>query len=88
MRWLLLLAALCATGCSTTNISELVQAMAKDAATGCLTVTYAGALVIASRTNITNGNVECSGTGMKVTSTPVPQNLPVTVTPVPTPPTR
>jgi hypothetical protein len=69
------------SGCSTTNVSELVKAMAGDSATVCVTAQWGGGLVNASRTNIVNGDVVCNGNGLSVKSTPGVVSLPVTVTP-------
>lgn len=66
-------------GCSTTNISELIQALASDPATVCITATGYGGSVTVSRTNIANGDVTCPpGGGLSVKSQGG-TNIPVTV---------
>ena len=69
-------------GCSSTNLADIVKAAGQDPATVCVTAAYAGAMVNISRTNITNGDVQCNGNGLSVkSSTIVPIEL--QVTPVP-----
>lgn len=72
MKALILGTAILLAGCSSTNIAELVKAMAGDNATACASGTYAGAQISYSRTNILNGEVTCNANGMTVKSTPVP----------------
>jgi hypothetical protein len=62
--------ALALTGCSTTNISKLVEAMAKDPATVCITVTSIYGTVKSYRTAAPNATVKCDQEGMSVRSSP------------------
>lgn len=85
--WVLLTAML---GCSRTNISEYVKALAQDQATFCLTndlsSPWGNDKVLAVRTNLQSGNVQCTKDGLTVTSTPAV--VPVGVQFVPTPPAQ
>lgn len=69
---LLAVAALALLGCSRTNISEYVKALAQDQATFCLTndlsSPWGNDKVLAVRTNLQNGNVQCTKDGLTVTS--------------------
>ena len=76
-----LLAGLCG-GCSSTNIAELMKAMGENTATVCIQAQWGGGMVIASRTNITNGDVQCQPNGLTVKSSS--QTVPVGVTIQPT----
>ena len=71
------------SGCSQTNIAELVKAMGNDPATFCATAVYAGASLNVARTNITNGRVTCNPQGLTVESEPAIAPIAVKVTPVP-----
>jgi len=51
------------------DLSKVVEQMAKDPATACASVTYAGATGRFFRTNIPNGKVSCNDNGMTVEST-------------------
>lgn len=88
MRYVLVLVCLVLlAGCTSTNISELVQALASDPATVCITATGYGGSVTVSRTNIFNGDVTCPpGGGLSVKSTGG-ASIPVTVTTTQPPPT-
>ena len=66
------------TGCSSTNISELVDALAKDPATVCVNFVSMWGTVSAARTNIVSGDVTCDK--LQVHS-PGQTTLPVTVVP-------
>ena len=57
-------------GCSATNISKLVEAMAKDPATVCITVTSIYGTVKSYRTAAPNATVKCDQEGMSVRSSP------------------
>lgn len=71
MRWLGL--ALLLTGCSQTNLAEVIAAMAKDPATACVTVMTPQGTGKIYRTNIRNGIVKCDETGMAVSSETMPR---------------
>lgn len=75
----LLLCLLPLAACSTTNISELIDALAKDPATVCGSVTTVTGTVNFARTNITSGDVKCDG--LEVHS-PGQTTVPVRVVPV------
>lgn len=80
-----MLALVLLTGCSRTNIAEYVKALAGDPATVCITndlsSPWGNDKIIGVRTNITNGNVQCTKEGLTVTSSP--PSMPVGVQLVP-----
>ena len=80
MLYLLLGVLVLLAGCSQTNIADLITAMGKDPATVCATGVYAGASLNVSRTNITNGEVNCGPNGMVIKSTAVQLGIPAQVT--------
>ncbi len=71
MRRSLLLGCAFVSGCATSNMTELVKAMAGDPATVCARINgpapYLGELTV-FRTNLTNGKVSCNQEGMTVSS--------------------
>jgi len=60
------------TGCSQTNITDLIKAVGNDPATVCASGTYAGASIKVFRTALTNGKVSCNDNGLTVESTQPP----------------
>jgi hypothetical protein len=67
-------------GCA--NLPAVIEALSQDPATVCASLnTVYGTLKVA-RTNITNGDVACSGDGLTVKSAPA--NVPLNVTIAPT----
>lgn len=83
MRIILIVTSLLFVGCSSTNIAELVKAMAGDTATVCVTAQWGGGMVNASRTNIQNGDVQCQPNGLTVKSQREVIVSPATVTVAP-----
>lgn len=79
MKALLLGSIVLLTGCSSTNISEVIKAMANDPATVCATAVVAGSTINIARTNITEGEVSCNGNGLAVKSSPTATQVPVKV---------
>ena len=69
-------------GCSQTNLASILEAAAKDPATICGSAVYAGASVNFSRSNITNGDVDCNNGHMTIHSTPPAQPIGVQLVPV------
>ena len=57
------------SGC--TSLPGIIEAMAKDPATVCVSIAGPYPAVI-SRTNLSNGEVNCSGQGLVVKSPPAP----------------
>ncbi len=64
--WLLLSIALFAAGCAPTNISDLMQAMAGDQASVCVTITTIYGTAKMARSGLLNGTVNCSADGMSI----------------------
>ena len=92
MRWVFLVEfwiagflALLLSGCSQTNLADVLAAAAKDPATICGSAMYAGASVTFARTNITNGAVDCNNGHLTIQTTPTAQPIGVQLVPVPTP---
>lgn len=85
-RMLLLGMALLLTGCVGTNISELVDAMGKDPATVCWTVTSVYGTVKGYRTAILNGTVTCNQDGLAVKAGTAGSSDGTVVVPVTVPP--
>jgi len=91
MKWLVIVLASLQAGCLASNLTELrkadaalIEAMGKDPATVCATATDGPISVSASRTNITNGKVKCSASGLEVESIPPGQTtVPVQLQVVP-----
>lgn len=71
---LVLLAAVALLFAGCTSVPGIIEAMAKDPATVCISISGPYPAVI-SRTNLTNGEVNCSGQGMVVKS-PEPPKTP------------
>jgi hypothetical protein len=70
-------------GCA--NLPNVVKALSQDPATVCASLqTVYGTLKVA-RTNITNGDVACSGDGLTVKSAPANVPLNVTIAPAKAP---
>ena len=86
MKYLAALSLLALTGCSSTNVSELMKALAADPNANCVMVgTVYGTLTVARGTPQASVNVAagtCTITGAGVTTVTVPQPN-VTVTPSP-----
>ena len=85
---LILLACAALVSCTATNITELrkaqaevIEALSKDPATVCVTVSYGPATVTGGRTNITNGDVQCTPSGMVIKSQATQLGVPMTVVP-------
>jgi hypothetical protein len=69
-------------GCVASNLTKLreadaklIEAMGKDPATVCATATDGPISVSVSRTNLVNGKVKCSASGLEVESTPPGQTM-------------
>lgn len=68
------------SGCSSTNITELINALAGDPATVCATFNAPGGSGTFLRTNIANGELTCNGLTVKSQGS---TQIPVTVTVAP-----
>lgn len=66
IRILLTALALLLTGC--TSVSGIINALAKDDASVCLTVVTMSGTARLYRTKVVNGSVKCSDDGLAVTS--------------------
>lgn len=82
MRLTLVLLPLLLAGCSTFGLSpEQIDALAKDPATVCTSITSVYGKFQFARTNIVNGNVACSQDGLTVKSDASQIGVPITITP-------
>lgn len=77
-----ILAAMGFSGCSSTNLADVLVAAGKDPASVCGSVMTVYGSIKFARTNITNGDVQCNQDGLTVRSQP--PSVPVGVQVVPT----
>lgn len=75
-------------GCSATNISDLerahaefMRALGDNPATVCVSASYGPAQIVGARTNIVNGDVKCSSSGLEVKSQASQVGVPMTIVP-------
>jgi len=66
------------SGCSSTNLADVIQAAAKDEATVCARVTSVYGTLTYLRTNVHGGDVACDTLGVKSTTN---ISVPMTITP-------
>lgn len=78
MKILGLILALCLTGCSSTNLAEIVQAAGHDPATVCARVTSVYGTLTYLRANPTAGKVSCDTLTVEV---PTAVAIPLAITP-------
>jgi hypothetical protein len=83
MTRLALLAALLLTGCSMTNLADVLTAAGKDPASVCGTIMTPYGSMSFSRTAITNGDVDCNNGHLTVRSNPPSVPVGVQVVPLP-----
>ena len=77
---LFLAAALLPFGCAPTNLAEILKSAGNDPATVCANGVYAGVLINYTRTNVTNGEVQCNANGLTIKTQAVQLGIPAQVT--------
>lgn len=69
-------------GCSSTNLADVLKAAGQDPASVCGSVLTVYGSIKFARTNITNGNVQCSQDGLTVKSDAIQVPMSLQVVPV------